>query len=384
MSHWLLPEFIEDVLPEDAACLETLRRNLLDILRQRGYDLVIPPMIEFIDALLTNAGPTADLRTFKLTDQMSGRIMGIRADITPQIARIDAHLLGSSDIVRLCYAGSVLHTLPASYLSTRQPFQIGAELFGHSGIDSDHEIIRLAASLLRAADLDVFQIDIGHVGLFKAIADAQNLSHSQRSMIFEAIRTKDISALDEITREWPADIRKAVLSLVSLYGDKSILKEAQKVLPSLPGISESLNQLSEIAERMENEAIVTFDLSQLRTYQYHTGIIFSAYSPNSVERLCLGGRYDGIGEAFGRRRPATGFNIDLRTVLKAKPKKPTIQKIYSPKIPPASSLAKTVETLREKGHIVIEGYEIDGSDVERQGCSHILRKSDGQWQIFPL
>ena len=385
MSYWLLPEFIEDILPEEATRQELLRRKLLDLFKVHGFDLVVPPLIEYLESLLPDAFAKANLRTFRLTDQMSGRMMGLRADITPQVARIDAHLLFREGIVRLCYTGSVLHTLPASYLTTRQPVQIGAEIFGSKALQADLEILRLAIKAVQAVGVTDFCLDLGHMGILRTIAAEMNLTDASQDAFFEALKLKDISLIEAVSKDWDEPWRKAAVALVKLYGDTHMLAEARNVLPKHPHIIQSLDELERLIDSLGASVNVTLDFAQVRSYRYHTGLVFSVYSPCSPETLCRGGRYDNLGEFYGRKRPAVGFTMNLRTICQISSLRvENPQCVYAPVNLSDASLSIAVDTLRAQGVRVIEGFCEKGSDRKLQGCCRELKKIDGSWQVAPI
>ena len=313
--RWLLPENIEDILPGEAARIEALRRAILDLFARHGYELVIPPMLEYLDSLLTGTGHDMDLVTFKLVDQLSGRMMGVRADITPQVARIDAHLLNRKGVTRLCYCGSVLHTRPAGPTATREPIQIGAEIFGHAGVDSDLEVQRLLCEALRIAGVKGARVDIGHVAVFRSIVRMAKISAELESSLFEALQRKDTPALRTLTRTLPKAAREALLLLPELYGGREVLALARKRLPKIPALARALDTLRALADACEMPA--SFDLAELRGYHYHSGVVFDAYCNGVAGAVARGGRYDEVGKAFGRSRPATGFSIELRELAGA-------------------------------------------------------------------
>jgi ATP phosphoribosyltransferase regulatory subunit len=313
--RWVLPENIDDILPVEAAKIESLRRGILDLFADAGYELVIPPMLEYLDSLLTGTGRDMDLITFKLVDQLSGRMMGVRADITPQVARIDAHLLNRKGVTRLCYCGSVLHTRPAGPAATREPLQIGAEIFGHAGVASDLEVQHLLWRSLKRAGVRGARVDIGHVAVFRSIVRAAKLAPELESALFEALQRKDLPELRAMTRKLPKGVREALLLLPELYGGPEVLRVARKRLPKRPAIARALDTLAAIARACEMPA--SFDLAELRGYHYHSGVVFDAYCEGVVGPVARGGRYDEVGRAFGRPRPATGFSIDLRELAGA-------------------------------------------------------------------
>ena len=317
--RWLLPEHIDDILPAEAMRIEQLRRSILDLFFENRYQLVIPPLIEFTDSLLTGTGHDLDLRTFKLVDQLSGKMMGVRADITPQVARIDAHLLNRQGITRLCYCGSVLHTRPASPGATREPIQIGAEMYGAAGAEADVEMLTLLCEALALAGARNARVDVGHVGVFRALAHAAKAPAELEAELFEALQRKDLPSLRNLSRKLPAKTREALLLLPSLYGGAKILDEAQAKLPALPAVTRALATLRKLAQA--SRFPVSFDLAELRGYHYHSGVVFDAYCDGVSGAVARGGRYDEVGKAFGRARPATGFSIDLRTISNLNGKK---------------------------------------------------------------
>jgi ATP phosphoribosyltransferase regulatory subunit len=310
--RWLLPEHVEDVLPAEAAKIEALRRSLLDLFASWGFELVIPPLLEYLDSLLTGTGHDLDLRTFKLVDQLSGKMMGVRADITPQVARIDAHLLNRDGVTRLCYCGSVLHARPAGLAATREPIQIGAEIYGHAGVESDLEIQRLLARSLEIAGVRGARIDIGHVAVFRALVRAAGIGEQAEGDLFAALQRKDVPALRELTKKLDAKTRAALQLLPELYGGADVIELAARKLPDLPALRKALATLRTLARDCAVPA--SFDLAELRGYHYHSGVVFDAYCNGAGAPVLVGrgGRYDDVGSAFGRPRAATGFSIGLR------------------------------------------------------------------------
>jgi len=313
--RWLLPEYIEDILPAEAARIERLRRALLDLFAGAGYQLVMPPLLEYMDSLLTGTGHDLDVRTFKVVDQLSGRMMGLRADITPQVARIDAHLLNRKGVTRLCYCGSVLHTRPAGPAATREPIQIGAEIYGHAGVRSDLEVQRLLCRALALARVKKPRMDIGHVAVFRSLVRAAGVAAAPEAELFEALQRKDLPALKGLTRGLPAKTRGALLLLPELYGGAEVLALARRRLPAIPELRRALATLRALARACPIPA--SFDLAELRGYHYHSGVVFDAYCDGVAGAVGRGGRYDEVGKAFGRARPATGFSIDLRSLASA-------------------------------------------------------------------
>jgi len=316
MTAWLLPENVEDVLPPQAWRMEDLRRALLDLFRSRGYELVIPPLMEYVDSLLTGVGADLDLKTFKLVDQLSGRLMGVRADITPQVARIDAHLLTANAVNRLCYAGSVLHTQPDGFHRSREPIQLGAELYGEAGANADLEILTLMIDALHAGGVQDIQLDIGHVGVYRALAAEAGLNGEVEHQLFEALQAKDSSAVARLTATLAPALRAAFAALPQLYGTRSVLAEARQRLPQLPAVVQALDTLDTLERGMAGRQIeAAYDLAELRGYGYHSGVVFAAYTRGRSRAIAQGGRYDEVGRVFGRARPATGFSLDLRELV---------------------------------------------------------------------
>ncbi len=315
MRTWVLPEYIEDILPPEAARIERLRRVVLDLFRVHGYELVMPPLLEYTESLLTGTGHDLDLQTFKLVDQLSGRMMGLRADITPQVARIDAHLLNRKGVTRLCYCGSVLHTRPASPGSTRELIQIGAEIYGHAGVAADLEILALLCRSLAAAGVRGARVGIGHVAVFRSIVHAAKVGTELEAELFEALQKKDVRTVKSLARALDAKTRSALALLPELYGGPEVLASAEKRLPKIPELARALATLRALSKACPVPA--SFDLAELRGYRYHSGVVFDAYCKGVAGAVAHGGRYDEVGKAFGRSRPATGFSIDLRALAGA-------------------------------------------------------------------
>lgn len=376
--NWLLPEYLADALPAEAARIESLRRSVLDHFRSHGFELVMPPMLEYLESLLTGAGQDLKLRTFKLVDQVSGRTLGVRADMTPQVARIDAHLLNRKGTTRLCYCDSVLHTMPASISASREPIQVGAELYGHAGHQADLEVIRLMAEALRATCTLPSRIDIGHVGIFRALAEAAGLNADQLDNVLSLLQAKDVPGLQEFCVELPADQRAAFLHLPTLYGGTEVLDRAAAVLPKLPAILSALESLRMVAAALPDLPL-SFDLADLRGYHYHNGVVFAAYHAGSASAVALGGRYDGAGAAFGRARPATGFSMDLRVLAQIVGGDDGEGAIVAPAVGDAALVAE-VSRLRSAGEVVIELLPGEGVP-EGPRCTRRLVASGGKWTI---
>ena len=382
MRRWLLPESIEDILPPSARHVEVLRRRLLDAFGSHGYELVMPPLLEYLDSLLTGTGRDLDLRTFKLVDQISGRTMGLRADITPQVARIDAHLLNRRGVTRLCYCGSVLHTLPANLTATREPLQIGAELYGHAGLEADAEILRLLALGLAAAGVAASRIDLGHIGVFKALAGLGGLDSELEEELFDVLQAKDLPSLRELTAGIADPVRSAILVLPDCYGGAEVLERAARLLPADAEILAALDDLQRLAEALRDLPL-SFDLADLRGYHYHSGVVFAAYCDRHAGAIALGGRYDKVGKSFGRGRPATGFSMDLREIARIAPNGGAARSILAP-AGGDGALQQRIAALRQTGErVVIELPGHDGTWAET-GCDRRLILRDGEWQIVPL
>lgn len=384
MRNWLLPEFIEDVLPAEAGRIESLRRQLLDLFQVHGYQYVIPPMLEYMESLITGTGYDLDLATFKVVDQLTGRLMGVRADMTPQAARIDAHMLNHQGVSRLCYAGTVLRTKPDGLARTREPLQLGAELFGHAGIESDVEIQRLMIKSLQLLGLKDLHIDFSHVGIFESLVKHAELDAGLEQALFSALQSKDKSAVTLLVNKLDTQTQQAFIKLVELNGDANMLAEAAKVLPPFDDIHQALNDLRAIANHLADlDVQVGFDLSELRGYHYHSGIVFAAYAHGYAGPIALGGRYDEVGVAFGRARPATGFSLDLRGAVLALAPAQVKKAILAPGGNDASLLA-AIESLRSSGQIVIQAFPNMASHVDELGCDHILELKQGEWCVTPI
>lgn len=377
--RWVLPDYIEDALPLEADKLERLRRRLLDIFRGHGYQLVVPPLLEYLDSLTTGAGQDLKLRTFKLIDQLNGRTMGVRADMTPQVARIDAHLLNRSGVSRLCYCGSVLHTLPSTLTATREPLQIGAELYGHAGLDADIEIIRLLAEVMNVAEVPARRIDISHVGLFRVLAARAGLVPEREEELFDLLQSKDMPDLRACVADVAEPLRSALLALPGLYGGPEVLDEAALRLPDIVEVRTALDELRTIATRLA-DLPVSFDLADLRGYHYHSGVMFAAYADGVHGAIALGGRYDQVGAAFGRGRPATGFSLDLRELARCQPDGVADGAILAP----VDADPALVASLRAAGEAVVMALPGHDGTWGETGCDrHIVRRA-GAWMVEKL
>jgi len=382
MQKWLLPEYIEDILPAEAGRVERLRRRILDLFHVYGYELVVPPMLEYLDSLLTGTGHDLDLKTFKLVDQLSGRMLGLRADMTPQVARIDAHLLNRQGVTRLCYAGTVLHTQPSGLLRTREPMQIGAEIYGHAGLESDIEIQTLMLRALKAAGLDGIHLDLGHVSVFRALVTRANVPAVKEAELFQVLQAKDVAALRELSAGLDDRTRDALLLLPELYGGAEVLDIARKRLPGYPELLACLDLLQAIGRQLNGDVgELCFDLAELRGYHYHSGVVFAAYAGGRPEAIVRGGRYDEVGRAFGRARPATGFTMDLRELAAMGNGESKPQRVLAPHVPEDKALQAEIARLRAAGSVVI--VELPGHEGSRAelDCEKRLVRSGSAWKV---
>lgn len=384
MRNWLLPEFIEDVLPAEAARVEQLRRKLLDLFKVHGYQYVIPPTLEYLESLITGTGHDLDLAMFKVVDQLTGRLMGIHADMTPQAARIDAHMLNQQGVSRLCYAGTVLRTKPDGLARTREPLQLGAELFGHAGIESDIEIQRLMIKALQLLGLMDLHVDFSHVAIFESLVKAGNINADLEEALYGALQSKDKAQVTDLAKNLDANIQQALIGLTDLNGNVAILDKAENVLPKLPAISKALADMRVVAAKLSDLHVqVGFDLSELRGYHYHSGIVFAAYAQGYAGPLALGGRYDEVGIAFGRARPATGFSLDLRGVVTALAPASLPKTILAPE-GTDKALLHEIDTLRAEGLVVIQVLPNSLTNANELNCDTQLVLRDGRWLIEPL
>ncbi|MGD8514109.1 MAG: ATP phosphoribosyltransferase regulatory subunit [Granulosicoccaceae bacterium] len=384
---WLLPEGIEEVLPPQADRLEQLRRDVLDVMRGWGYELVMPPFIDYLDSLLTGTGNDLDLQTFKLTDQLSGRLMGIRADMTPQVARMDAHQLQRDTPTRLCYLGTVLRTRPEGLGGSRSPLQLGAELYGHAGCESDVEIIRLMQAVLATVGINSLHIDLGHVGIYRGLVEQAGLDAGQQAALFDAMQRKAVPEIEQLLNDWQlaSEVRAMLRALVDLNGDRSVLETAaDKLAAASDAVRAALDNLRSIADRLPGSGAnveLFFDLAELRGYYYHTGVMFAAYLPRHGQAVAWGGRYDDIGKVFGRARPATGFSADLQTLVRlgkfaSRPR----NAIFAPADVDAALEAR-INELRAQGECVVRGLPGQSGDAAAMGCTRELVKTGDSWVV---
>lgn len=378
MPNWLLPENIADVLPSEARKIEELRRAILDNFRLYGYEMVMPPLLEYLESL-TAAGQDIDLRMFKLVDQLSGRTMGMRADMTTQVARIDAHLLNRASVTRLCYAGSVLHTRPSGLHATREPLQIGAEIYGHAGLEADAEIQELALASLGLAGFSEVRLDLSHVGVVRSIIGNDARARKNEAELYVLLRAKDVPGLRAITADYDAATRAALLALPGLYGDVRLIAHARRILPQLPGIATALDEL-EVLVRLAGNAGVTIDLADLGGYQYESGAMFSIYVPGLPNAVARGGRYDHVGEAFGRARPATGFSMDLRELSRLLPRADRKCSVRAPWGREPGLRARIAE-LRSAGEVVIQNLPGHENDQDEFDCDRAMVLENGNWVL---
>lgn len=379
MPNWLLPENIADVLPSEARKIEELRRRLLDHFRCYGYELVMPPMLEYLDSLMPFTDQDMDLRMFKLVDQLSGRTLGLRADMTTQVARIDAHLLNRASVTRLCYAGSVLHARPSGFHATREPLQIGAEIYGHAGLEADAEIQALALASVRLAGLSDVTLDLSHAGILQGILDGDAAAVRQQAEIITLLRAKDVPALHALTAGFSERVGIALRILPALHGDASVLERARQTLPASAALHSALDQLALLAQSA-GEARVNIDLADLSGYQYESGAMFALYVTGLPNAVARGGRYDHLGEAFGRARPATGFSMDLREIARLLPSAAPASAIRAPwgREP---ELAALIARLRAEGEIVIQSLPGHENDQQEFDCDREIVAEQGKFII---
>jgi ATP phosphoribosyltransferase regulatory subunit len=386
VNRWLLPEDIADVLPAKARKVEQLRRSLLDLYRSYGYELVAPPLLEFLDSLLTGTGSDLNLQTFKLVDQLSGRTLGLRADMTPQVARIDAHLLNRTGVTRLCYAGSIAHTRTPIGCTSREELQLGAEIYGHAGWEADLEALSLLLQTLQTAGLKQVYLDLSHAGILTGILADQAVSKEDIETLYGLLQSKDRSSLANWSRNLPQSVGQALMALTELSGPATeVLVRARKVLPSNALVSDALSLLERLTNaiaRVPSAPEVSIDLADLRGYQYHSGMMFTAYVDALSQPIARGGRYDHVGQAFGRARPATGFSIDLLTLAGLSTELEVRSAIVAPWISDAG-LNLAIQALRAGGEIVVQLAPGDAALSAEYRLDRVLVEQGGTWKVQP-
>ena len=380
---WLLPEYIQDMLPEEAWRIESMRRDVLELLRRNGYQLVSPPLLEYAESLLINDSADMDLRSFKLVDQLSGRTLAVRADITPQVARIDAHLLNRQGIARLCYAGSVLHTQPSGLMRTREPLQIGAELYGHAGIESDLEVQRLMLQALALLGVAGVHLDLGHVAVFRSLVRRAEVPAEREGELFSALQRKDVPALQTLVADLPQQTQAALLALPRLYGGVEVIAQARALLPDYPELRAALDDLAQAAHLQGVACEIGIDLAELRGYHYHSGMVFAAYHEGSHDAIAMGGRYDDVGKSFGRARPATGFSMDLRQLHGLLAKRSLGRGIHAPYRQDAA-LDLAIAGLREQGEVVVVDLLGKAEYHPELNCDRELVLRNGNWVVVAM
>ncbi len=387
-DRWLLPEGVEEILPPAARRLELLRRDLLDLYDSWGYELVIPPFIEFLESLLVGTGNDLDLQTFKLIDQLSGRLLGVRADMTPQVARIDAHRLQQDLPTRLCYMGTVLHTRSDGFGGSRSPLQVGAELYGHKSYESDLEVLSLMLETVALAGVDEVHLELGHVAIFRCLVQQAGLDQEQERELFDILQRKALSEIQESLENYqlPDSLQEMFLALVDLNGGDEVLALAERVLAQageqVQQALATLHQLGAAVQHRVSTIPIHYDLAELRGYRYHTGVLFAAYVPGRGQAVARGGRYDDIGQVFGRSRPATGFSADLKDLLY--PLRNVLRSgIYAPRAddPALDALVHELRNRRERVICALPGSDLDPRAL---GCDRILTIQDDEWAVVTL
>lgn len=387
-NRWLLPEGIEDLLPDQAMQLEQLRREILDLYRSWGYELILPPFIEYLDSLLTGSGRDLDLQTFKLIDQLSGRLLGLRADMTPQAARIDAHRLQRDAPSRLCYLGTVLRTRPDGFDGSRSPMQVGVELFGHAGAESDVEVLELMVATLALTGIEDVYLDLGHVGIYRGLAHDAGLDEEQEALLFDALQRKALPEINAFLAglDLSTAQRERLAGLATLNGDAEVLEKAQVLLQgsgdSAQSSLEDLVRIARLATMRLPDVSLHFDLAELRGYQYQTGVVFAAFVAGRGEEIARGGRYDEIGKVFGRARPATGFSTDLRSLMRLGNRDwPQPAGAILAPVEEDPALADKVRVLREQGERVVQQLPGQAGNIAETGCDRVLRWSGSEWVV---
>jgi ATP phosphoribosyltransferase regulatory subunit len=388
IERWLLPEGVGELLPLEAERLERVRRKLIELFHAWGYELVVPPLIEYLESLLTGVGTDLDLQTFKLTDQLTGRLMGVRADITPQVARIAAHRIKREGIIRLCYIGSVLHTLPQGLGGARNPIQVGAELYGHGGVESDLEILRLTLEALNKVGIKEIHLDLGHVGIFRGLVAQAGLSFEQEYTLFDALQRKAQDEIDMALRDYGvvSSLRHKFTALVNLNGGSEVLAKAEQVLAGSE-VEQALTTLKKLAllgTKHLPEIPMHFDLGELRGYRYHTGLVFAAYVPGRGQAVAQGGRYDDIGQVFGRAQPATGFSMDLKELITLSEHSPPGHRGIYAAWSEDPGFEQEVARLRQQGERVVYGFPGAVDDPIELGCDRELVLEAKQWRTVGI
>lgn len=380
MSAWVLPDYIADVLPSEARHIEELRRSLLDAASRYGYELVMPPLFEHLESLLTGTGESLGLQTFKLVDQISGRMLGIRADTTQQVARIDAHLLNRQGITRLCYCGPVMHTWPDRPHATREPLQLGAEIYGHPGLEAELESIELALACLQVAGIEDATVDLADVRIMRILlSGVQEVAPDVLKDLHAALAAKDASEVRALTRDFPAPVRQGLLALLQLYGDHQVLDEAEKTFGHMAPVMDVLANLRWLASRIEG-AGVTFDLADLRGYAYYSGARFAVYTQAAGDAVVRGGRYDEVGAAFGRNRPAAGFSLDLKQLVRCVPGRALKGAIRAP-WGDTQQVRAAIAALRMQGETVVCSLPASRDEIDEFHCDRELVDVGGRWLV---
>lgn len=391
-ERWLLPAGIEEILPDQARVMERLRRDLLDLYGSWGYELVIPPFVDYLDSLLTGTGHDLDLQTFKFTDQLSGRMLGARADITPQVARIDAHHLRNDVPTRLCYLGTVLHTRSDGFAGTRSPMQIGAEIYGHSGVESDVEILRLVMLTLAMAGIGEVYLDLGHVGIFRGLSRQAGLDGYQETALFEALQRKAVPEIEALIADYGVGPEPArmLLALSELNGSDALERASSELAVADASVLGALEHLQRVADETRKwlpDVPMHFDLAELRGYHYKTGVVFAAFVPGWGLEIARGGRYDDIGRVFGRARPAVGFSTDLKGLLRLgvglKTRGAPVERVFAP-WSSDPELQQEIARLRIAGRQVIAELPGQGCDASELGCSERLVRGEAGWVSIPV
>ena len=382
MTAWVLPDHIADVLPSEARHIEELRRLCLDTARVFGYELVIPPLMEHIESLLSGTGSSLDLQTFKMVDQLSGRTLGLRVDTTPQVARIDAHLLNRAGVTRLCYCGPTLHTRAPGPYATREPLQLGAEIYGHAGLEADLEILQLALQCLHVSGISSFHVDLSDARILPALLRGQGLASSQQEAIAQALSGKDISAMRRIGASLPTSLCEALVALVQLYGGLDVLDQAEEIFKDWPEVLLALSQMRWLATHVHGHQ-VSIDLADLRGATYYSGPRFAVFVPEASDALVRGGRYDEVGALFGRKRPAAGFSLDIKALVSLI-QRPVPQAAIRAPWGEDEGLHQAITLLRQQGHTVVCMLPGHDSEVDEFHCDRELVLLKGQWILQPL